>query len=194
MGSAQGWAIPEYWEQPAFFVHWVDAFSAEELDVLQEEAKKANTTATVGAGEENQEIRRTSLSWLCPEEFAWAYERVAYVVAKVNFYYYKYELTSINGAIQLGNYEASNKGKYDWHIDSGGTSMRKLSFILQLSNPEEYTGGDVQIKVGPETSPTLPKGRGDMLIFPSHTLHRVTPIKSGNRQSLVAWIGGPTFK
>lgn len=194
MGSAQGWAIPDYWEQPAPFVHWQDAFSAEELDILQEKAKKAKDPATVGQNVENQEVRRTSLSWLCPKEFAWAYERVALVVAKVNFYHYRYELTNISGAIQLGNYKAANKGKYDWHIDSGYMSMRKLSFILQLSNPEEYKGGDVHIKIGKDASPALPKKRGDMVIFPSHTLHRVKPIKSGNRQSLVAWISGPTFK
>lgn len=188
-----GVPIPEYWEQPPTFVHWVDAFSPEELDLLQEEAKSAEAKATVGMGEEDEKIRRTDLLWLCPEKFGWAYDRVAYVVAKVNFYHYRYSLNHIAGQMQLGNYKATNKGKYDWHTDNGYDSMRKLSFIMQLSNPEDYEGGKVQMKTGPEKMDMLPNKRGDMIIFPSHVLHRVTPVTKGERQSLVSWISGPGF-
>lgn len=193
MGNHKGWAISTYWEQPPAFVHWVDAFSPEELDLLQEKAKEGTVPATVGLGEEVKGIRRTDLLWLCPEEFGWAYARVAFVVAKVNFYHYRYSLDYIAGQMQLGNYKAKNKGKYDWHTDNGFDSMRKLSFILQLTNPEEYKGGTVQIKTGPETV-ELPNARGDIMIFPSQVLHRVTPVTEGDRQSLVAWISGPEFK
>lgn len=194
MGNPTGCTVPTYWEQPPAFVHWVDAFSPEELDLLQEEAKKSECKATVGMDEENDEIRRTDLLWLCPEEFGWAYERVALVVAKVNFYHYRYSLNYIAGKMQLGNYKAKNKGKYDWHTDNGYDAMRKLSFIMQLSNPDEYKGGEVQIKTGPKKHGPLPNNRGDMIIFPSHVLHRVTPVEKGDRQSLVAWISGPGFE
>jgi len=30
-----------------------------------------------------------------------------------------------------------------------------------------------------------------MIVFPSHVLHRVTPVTRGVRRSLVGWIGGP---
>ena len=194
MGNLGGWSIPEYWEQPRAYIHWVDAFSVEELDLLQAEAKKANSAATVGFGEEAKSIRRTNVLWLCPQNFAWAYERVALVVAKVNFHNYRYALTNMSGQIQLGNYTAKKKSKYDWHTDTGSNSMRKLSFILQLTDPEEYDGGEVQLKTGPVDTGPLPSARGDMLIFPSYTLHRVTPISRGERQSLVAWVSGPEFK
>lgn len=191
MGKELGWPIPEYWVATPSFVHWVDAFSTEELDLLQNKAKEGYSPATVGQGEENGKIRRTDITWLCGDEFAWVYERVALVVAKVNFQYYRYNLSTIAGRMQLANYKAKNKGKYDWHLDTGLESMRKLSFILQLSDPEEYKGGEVQIKVGPEAENPLPNSRGDMIIFPSHTLHRVKPVTAGERQSLVAWVTGP---
>ena len=35
---------------------------------------------------------------------------------------------------------------------------------------------------------------GDAIIFPSTTRHRVRPLKSGKRISLVGWYGGPAFR
>ena len=35
---------------------------------------------------------------------------------------------------------------------------------------------------------------GDVVVFPSIIPHRVRPIKSGKRYSLVGWYGGPPFK
>ena len=35
---------------------------------------------------------------------------------------------------------------------------------------------------------------GDAVIFPTDTLHRVTPLKSGKRIVLCSWFGGPNFR
>ena len=40
----------------------------------------------------------------------------------------------------------------------------------------------------------MTKKQGTLIAFPSYTLHEVTPLISGTRYSLVAWLGGPTFK
>jgi len=41
---------------------------------------------------------------------------------------------------------------------------------------------------------SVPKQKGSAVIFPAYLSHRVTPILSGVRRSLVALIGGPPFK
>jgi len=43
-------------------------------------------------------------------------------------------------------------------------------------------------------STAIKKQRGLIVAFPAWTLHRVTPVVKGSRQSLVAWISGPAFK
>ena len=95
---------------------------------------------------------------------------------------------------------------YDWHIDMGeetGTLSRKLSMIVSLTDSSEYTGGDVEFqsfRSAPEGDRKIPpitnnsfKGKGTIIIFPSHIWHRVKPITKGIRYSLVGWWSGPLF-
>ena len=64
---------------------------------------------------------------------------------------------------------------------------------LKLSHEDEYEGGDLQFFTGPEPM-DAPRKRGTLVIFPSFLIHRVTPVFSGVRQSMVSWISGPNFK
>ena len=67
-----------------------------------------------------------------------------------------------------------NGGHYNWHIDCGpGISTRKLTVIVQLSHPEEYTGCEVQFMTG-----SVSKKKGSVTIFPSWMYHRVTKLLS----------------
>jgi PKHD-type hydroxylase len=76
---------------------------------------------------------------------------------------------------------------------SSGSATRKLSLVMQLSDPYEYEGGELQLKTG-HNDITIPKQKGLVTIFPSFTLHRVTPLTSGTRRTLVVWVAGPPFK
>jgi PKHD-type hydroxylase len=97
--------------------------------------------------------------------------------------------------MQYTIYEGNDLGHYDWHLDAGNTSIppRKLSFILQLSDPDSYEGGDLQIMNSTEPT-TVKKEKGFAVVFPSYTLHRVTPVTKGIRKTLVIWVTGPTFR
>jgi len=83
---------------------------------------------------------------------------------------------------------------FDWHMDlgPGTTSLRKLSMTLQLSDAGEYRGGALEFL----NAPGMPQSRpaGSAIFFPSYLAHRVTPIESGIRRSLVAWACGPAFR
>jgi PKHD-type hydroxylase len=65
--------------------------------------------------------------------------------------------------------------------------------VLQLSDPSQYEGGNLQVMTGGEPT-NVSKQRGLIAVFPAYTLHQVTPVTQGTRQSLVAWISGPPFR
>lgn len=96
--------------------------------------------------------------------------------------------------IQLTKYEVG--GHYKWHNDVNWKSERaydrKLTFVLQLSDPSEYDGGELQIEE--EDIPSNFKRQGSIIVFPSHQRHQVTPVISGTRHTLVAWAEGPRWQ
>lgn len=100
--------------------------------------------------------------------------------------------------IQYTEYHGSESGHYDWHHDifwerNDGLN-RKLSVTIQLSNPDEYEGGNFEFNevLNPDIN-TL-KEKGTVLVFPSYLRHRVTPVTEGVRRSLVAWFEGPKWR
>lgn len=101
--------------------------------------------------------------------------------------------------VQYTTYRADQEGKYDWHIDTfwaNPTSYdRKISVVVQLTDPVEYEGGDFQLDPQYEQpSAELIKKKGSIIVFPSFIAHRVTPVTAGVRRSLVTWVQGPKFK
>ena len=81
--------------------------------------------------------------------------------------------------------------------------QRKLSMIVQLSKPEKYVGGDLRFNlrgldgVNSDSVMSPPpefKLQGSLVIFPSFLWHKVEPITSGKRYSLVMWTLGENWK
>lgn len=102
--------------------------------------------------------------------------------------YWGFEISYIPHPIQLLEYNVGDH--YDWHMDlgPGDGEKRKLSIIIQLSDPYEYEGGSVILKSGKEF--VVPKEKGAVCIFPSYILHKVEPITKGTRRALVCWVLG----
>ena len=76
---------------------------------------------------------------------------------------------------------------YDWHTDSGNQpeAKRYLSVIILLN--DDYDGGDLVL--GSKGGDSLvPKITGNLIVFDSNRLHKVTPVISGTRYSLVTWL------
>jgi PKHD-type hydroxylase len=180
------------------FAWWEGAFTEQQLDWLQQKAKEATQKAQVGGrsgGEVNENVRRSELNWLSKDkDCAWVFENLAHVVSSLNADYFGFELTGFGEDIQLTNYHEARQGNYTWHQDFGvKNASRKLSVVLQLSNPLDYEGGELQILSGKEPT-SIKKKRGLITVFPSWTLHQVTPVVKGTRQTLVTWVSGPAFK
>lgn len=87
-------------------------------------------------------------------------------------------------SFQFTKYE---KGDFfDWHADSNDTVFKDRFYTIVLQLNDDYIDGDFQLLTNKEI--TLEKGAGNLFIFPSEVVHRVKPITSGIRYSLVNWL------
>lgn len=182
------------------FAWWENAFNEQELNWLQQKAREANQQAQVGNGVGGgyvPEVRRSELNWLaCNNETQWVFERLAHVVSSLNSQFFFFDLTGFGEHIQLTHYDEKYQGMYGWHVDFGNNTTspsRKLSLVMQLSDPVDYEGGVLELQPHGKEIIKMRKQRGLIVCFPSWTLHQVTPVTQGNRQSLVSWITGPSF-
>lgn len=180
------------------YAWWRGAFTDDELNVLQNMARNATIKAQIGGGGSgalNNKVRRSSINWVGNgPDTSWIFRKLGHVAASLNAQFFRFDLTGFGEQLQFTNYDQSELGMYGWHQDYGGQGpSRKLSLVVQLSDPSDYEGGELQIKTGADDHVVL-KERGLIVAFASYTLHQVTPVTKGNRQSLVAWVSGPEFK
>jgi PKHD-type hydroxylase len=163
--------------------------------------------------------RRSSTNAWVPTTH-WVSGFVWHYISKANRENFLYDLTHVDGeTMQYTRYKEGDY--YKWHTDAGiGTSykpqasdnygnkdievqdflttsvenIRKLSFILQLSDAEDYEGGNVQFLDDNRKSFFAPRKKGTMILFDSRTQHRVLKVTKGIRKSLVGWTSGPRWK
>lgn len=160
----------------------------------------ANIVIAPGVEGENQDVRESHVSWLYPgKATSHIWDKISKVASYVNAQHFGLDLNGFYEPAQLTTYFGSANGKYNWHIDylTNATKHppRKLSMVLMLSNPgEDFAGGELQIKANDDNPISLQQKRGRAWFFPSYLLHRVAPVTSGIRKSMVLWIGGPDFK
>lgn len=171
------------------------------INVIIDYSRDKTTAARIGLDSTNNEldtkIRNAASCWLPVDRFDWLYQQIEATVKELNWFNFKFMLNGMELANYL-EYHASAKdevdehghGKYVKHIDGGINNNRKLTFSIQLSDPSEYEGGDLLLWDA-ETPITVPKNKGQIVFFPSHVLHEVTPVTRGMRRSLVGWIHGP---
>jgi PKHD-type hydroxylase len=136
--------------------------------------------------------RNSDVAWLgVRPDTLWIFEKLRRIFTSVNRWY-AFQLSGFVDELQFTAYETG--GGIDWHVDTGGgqTSTRKISVSVQLSDGAAYTGGDLEL--GGCANLVGARGRGSIIVFPSFLVHRVIPVTSGARFSLVAWAHGPVFK
>ena len=101
---------------------------------------------------------------------------------------------------------------YDWHTDAEilpnyntpqmfvecPKFTRKITVILQLSDSEDYEGGNLEV-ANPDGSNALAefslaaRQAGTVIVFPSYLQHRITPVTKGERKSVVMWMNGRSW-
>lgn len=182
---------------------------------LQKHDAAAQDSQIMGA-EVDKVIRNSKNVWVPSTN--WVAGWLWYHIDKINRENFCYDITEIDGGnIQYTQYDVGQF--YGWHKDGdidlcykprlipgsgknmaedqvtlNGEYVRKLSFALQLSDPKDYTGGEVQFLDNAGNTYFAPKQRGTLMVFDSRVSHRVRKVKSGTRKSLVGWCVGPRWK
>ena len=164
----------------------------------------------------NKEKRNSQNAWVPTDHwlggFLWHY------IQRANRENFLYDLRCIDGeSMQYTQYKEGQY--YNWHNDSGLSDqnkpmnsgshieglaadylnenaelVRKLSFVLQLSDPSEYEGGNLQLIDEGGRCYFAPRKRGTVILFDSRTQHRVLKVTKGLRKSIVGWTVGPRWK
>jgi PKHD-type hydroxylase len=165
--------------------------SAEECALL---IKHLDRDYVAGKTEDNSsQVRIVEISTTTiPNELL---ERIVKAVSKINLKYYNFNITGFHPCdpVLMFKYASTSNAHYGWHndfvYDEGST--RKLSFSIQLSDPQTYRGGSLQF------IPNITHScvdQGSIIVFPSYLAHCVTPVTEGSRYCIVGWAHGPAFR
>ena len=184
------------------YYYFKEGFSKEELDKIYADVAflpfKAGET---GASNEHNDltVRSSQIKWIYPsQQWEWLYDKLMGMIVEANDTLWNFNLTGVLDAVQYTEYHATENGHYGWHQDFGPgmLSTRKISVTVQLSDPSEYEGGDLEYFIGgdPNNALKVQKDKGLVFIFPSFMMHRVTPVTKGVRRSFVLWVGGEHYK
>ena len=146
-------------------------------------------------GAPSREIRQGKVAWIVSEDLKQVFFDT---VQEINIAAkWHLNITSMSD-IQYGVYNVGDF--YDWHIDQktgpNEGDVRKISMTCFLN--EDYEGGELDIELN---KPDWKGGRyesfkekpGSIIFFHSDAWHRVRPVTSGVRRSLVAWFFGPAY-
>lgn len=174
---------------------WCASFTPEECNQIVEIGNSlTKVEGSINDSEVDSNRRKSKVSWIpVNPDTAWIFARCTDMINAINDQYFKFDLSYIE-SLQFTTYESPGDF-YTRHVDIGykGGGTRKLSFSIQLSSPESYEGSQLVLHIGVKPV-EAPAQQGVATLFPSYSLHEVTPITSGTRYSLVGWVIGPKFK
>lgn len=142
------------------------------------------------------DVRRVTERVLPRDDSFWPWQRVLSIIADLNASHYRFEVDDLGcpqGPPRLLTYHADEAGRYRTHVDvgPGQASQRKLTWILQLSDPTDYEGGRLQLAHHHEPES---QDQGALIVFPAYLAHEITEITAGTRHSIVGWVHGPSFR
>jgi len=187
---------PDMTGQPTFVGNFL---SEEQCKTI---ISSCETTLRLQAGETedgqvHEHLRSSDISWLTPDsDHRWLFDKIRDCMNAVNSDWFRYNLVGFEGVqFTKYSYRAGRSDFYSSHVDttSSNGTVRKLSFTIQLSDPESYSGGEVILYKSLIDSVAIGKAVGSISFFPSYTIHEVAPVTRGVRYSLVGWGRGPAF-
>lgn len=185
-----------------------NVFDEKEMELIEQFSTGDLSEATVvdHTLDVDRNIRESKVRFVKKEyENSWVFNKLNQLVYNINEEFYGFDLYGYD-SFQYTVYEGVMSGHYDWHSDLlyginlgdmiHNSITRKLTVVMLLNEPGvDFTGGEFQINVGRESeATTIDMKKGSVIIFPSFVLHRVKPVLSGARKSVVIWVEGPKFR
>lgn len=117
------------------------------------------------------------------------------IFQSINKQYYQYDLRNVYEFQLIKYYEGGN---YNWHCDYGVSPrkgvVRKLSMSIQLSSPNDYEGGELQLIDYGNHTINFSNSLGAVIVFDAKLPHKVWPVTFGKRIALVGWVSGPKLR
>lgn len=176
-----------------------NAFTSNELNEIAQICNNTlSTTPVVDVATGDNTTRKVVTSWVShTKETSFMYKHMSYLAREINSKYFNFDLTGfIENGMLFVSY-AMPGDHLDWHTDKVNydgkrTDIAKLALVLDLSDPSEYKGCAVQFMT--DGLSTINQAKGLIYAMPGYVSHSVTPLISGTRNVLVAWITGPNFR
>ena len=190
-------SFPKYVKQLPQYCVVENYFTEEEVDkIIDLEELQTFSEGKIGntnKGITDKKHRDSDISWLhMSPESRWLFDKFSFLLGRVNHDHFMYDIDGFD-AFQYTKYKS--KQHYNWHFDAQTEYLsweRKISASILLTSPEKYGGGEFQlVHTGNVEEPlSIKPPKGTVIFFASWMSHRVAPIKSGVRKSLVAWVLG----
>jgi PKHD-type hydroxylase len=186
--------------------YWNRYFSKEKCElILTEGLKIPAKDASIVSGATaytDESVRRSKVRFIhkTDSHFEWLFDDLWKLGIRCNYDYFNFHLTNLS-FIQLAEYDEKYKGEYKEHHDvlwlNDNQYHRKLTCVVQLTDPSEYEGGDFKL-FGLSSPPTKEdciemKNLGTCIVIPSFISHAAAPVTKGRRYSIAVWFEGPKW-
>lgn len=179
-------------------------FTPEECQkILNDSASVPSQKANMGVdGRIGDDYRRSEIKFLLKtnSDYNWLYDKIWKMLIEVNPQWFNFHVTKVD-YIQLAEYSEKDNGEYKRHHDvfwmNGDPNFhRKLTCVIQLTDPSTYEGGELELYNLSQNSPNAEDLRmqGTAIFFPSFIEHAALPVTKGTRHSLAVWFDGPKWR
>jgi len=187
------------------WAYYKSHFTPEECQkILDDSALLSSQRANMGVDGEvkHEEYRRSDIKFIqrSDERFTWLYDKLWKMLIEVNDQWFNFHITKVD-YMQLAEYSEKDMGEYKKHHDvfwmNGDPKYhRKLTCVIQLTDPSEYEGGELELYNLAQNAPDVQELRqqGTTIFFPSFTEHAALPVTKGTRHSLAIWFDGPKWR
>lgn len=185
--------------------YYTNGFTPEECDKILElglQLPAKDALLGVSGNFQDNSTRRSKIRFIEKQshtQFDFVFKQLWNLALEANDNFFDFHISKLN-YIQLAEYDSSYHGEYKPHIDVFWMNKdpkyhRKLTCVVQLTDPSEYEGGDFEVY---KTEQALPKEiirqKGAVIFIPSFIEHAALPVTRGRRYSLAAWFDGPKWK
>jgi len=127
-------------------------------------------------------------------QFQWLFDELWKIGSQANRDWFNFHITNLS-FIQLAEYDESYQGEYKKHHDvfyiNNDKYHRKLTCVVQLTNPATYEGGDFEMyDLNEYPNKEDLRTQGTAIFLPSFITHAALPVTKGTRYSLAVWFEG----
>jgi len=197
-----------------FSIQIPNFLSSEKCDELKKDIMESEQDVIGCVGDENgtaiiPEIRKTNEWYLRDQpnndfrpdkpnkDWKWLQDKMFQMANIVNDSVFHFDIDACDDELKLIEY--TKGGFYGWHTDfnAGSCSNRKIVGIVQLTDPSEYEGGEVQFGIQDKDTKewySMNQLKGSLTLFPAFLCHNVVPISKGKRYVIQEIFVGDHFK